>query len=92
MPHEHQESGKRYADVEHEFPKRRDPFAYTRQDRLLGEGGQMVNPPTSKAQARFFRAAASGSVKKPGLSRVEAKESVAGHSTRGLPERSRRKK
>lgn len=44
-------------------------------------------PPVSKAQARFMRAAASGDVKAPGLSREEASEYVSGHSTKGLPER-----
>jgi len=42
-------------------------------------------PPKSKAQARFMRAIASGSIKKKGLSRTKAGEYVKGHSTRGLP-------
>ena len=44
-------------------------------------------PPVSKAQARFMRAVASGDAKAPGLSKGEASEYVAGHSTRNLPER-----
>jgi hypothetical protein len=48
-------------------------------------------PPTSKAQARFMRAAAAGDVKSPGLSQAEAKEYVSGHSTKNLPERAGKK-
>lgn len=44
-------------------------------------------PPTSKAQARFMRAAAAGDIKRPGLSKAEASEYVSGHSTKNLPER-----
>jgi hypothetical protein len=43
-------------------------------------------PATSQAQARFFRAVASGSVKKKGLAPDKAKEMVTGFPTRGLPE------
>lgn len=49
-------------------------------------------PAKSKAQARFMRAVASGSVKKKGLSKKEAKEYVSGHSTKGLPEKKKPKK
>ena len=49
-------------------------------------------PPKSKAQAKFMRAVASGSVNAPGLSKKEAKEYVSGHSTKKLPERVKRKK
>lgn len=48
-------------------------------------------PPTSKAQARYMRAVASGDAKVPGLSKAEATEYVSGHSTKGLPERAGRK-
>ena len=48
-------------------------------------------PPKSKAQARFMRAVASGSVKKKGLSRAQAKEYVSGHSTKGLPDKKSKK-
>ena len=44
-------------------------------------------PAKSKAQARFMRAVASGTVKKKGLSKKEAAEFVAGHPTRKLPEK-----
>jgi hypothetical protein len=44
-------------------------------------------PAKSKAQARFMRAVASGSVKKPGLSKKKALEFVKGHSTKKLPEK-----
>lgn len=44
-------------------------------------------PPVSKAQARFMRAAASGDVKAPGLSKEEASEYVSGYKTKNLPER-----
>lgn len=44
-------------------------------------------PPKSILQAKFMRAVASGSIKKPGLSPEEADEYVSGYSTKGLPER-----
>lgn len=44
-------------------------------------------PPKSKKQAAFMRAAASGAVKAPGLSKKEAKEYVSGYSTKNLPEK-----
>lgn len=44
-------------------------------------------PPTSKAQARFMRGVASGSIQAPGLSKEEANEYVSGHPTKELPER-----
>ena len=43
-------------------------------------------PPTSKAQARFMRAVASGDARAPGLSRKEASEYVSGYKTKNLPE------
>lgn len=49
-------------------------------------------PPKSKAQARFMRAIASGSIKRKGLSKKEAAEYVSGYSTKHLPERKKRKK
>jgi hypothetical protein len=48
-------------------------------------------PPTSKAQARFMRAVASGDAKAPGLSREEASEYVSGHKTKNLPEHAGKK-
>ncbi len=48
-------------------------------------------PPSSKAQARFMRAIASGDAQAPGLSKAEASEYVSGHSTENLPERAGRK-
>jgi len=42
-------------------------------------------PPVSKKQARWFRAVASGDIKKKGLSRKTAKEFVEGHPTKHLP-------
>lgn len=48
-------------------------------------------PPRSKAQARFMRAVASGDAKAKGLSKSEAKEYVEGHSTKGLPERKKKR-
>lgn len=44
-------------------------------------------PPKSKAQARFMRAVAGGTIKKPGLSQQEAEEYVSGYPTKELPER-----
>ena len=49
-------------------------------------------PPKSKAQARFMRGVASGDIKKPGLSRAQAEEYVKGYSTKGLPNRVKKKK
>ncbi len=48
-------------------------------------------PPKSQAQARFLRAVASGAIKKKGLSKAEAQEYVAGHPTKKLPERKKKK-
>jgi len=48
-------------------------------------------PPSSKAQARFILAVASGDTKATGLSKTEASEYVSGHSTKNLPERAGRK-
>ena len=42
-------------------------------------------PPRSRKQAAFMRAVASGSIKKKGLTKKEAKEYVEGHSTKHLP-------
>ena len=44
-------------------------------------------PPRSKAQARFMRAVAGGSIKAPGLSKEEADEYVSGYPTKSLPEK-----
>lgn len=44
-------------------------------------------PPRSKAQARFMRAVAGGSIKAPGLSKAEANKYVSGYPTKSLPER-----
>lgn len=44
-------------------------------------------PPRSKAQARFMRGVASGSIKAPGLSKSEANKYVSGCPTKSLPER-----
>ena len=44
-------------------------------------------PPRSKAQARFMRAVAGGSIKAPGLSKAEASKYVSGYPTKSLPER-----
>jgi hypothetical protein len=49
-------------------------------------------PPKSKAQARFMRAVASGSVRKKGLSKAKAKEYVSGYSTKSLPAKARKRK
>ena len=44
-------------------------------------------PPRSKSQARLMRAAAHGDIKLKGMSKEEAREYVAGHKTKNLPER-----
>lgn len=44
-------------------------------------------PPKSKAQARFFRAVASGDIREKGLSKKQALEFVAHVPTKKLPER-----
>jgi hypothetical protein len=49
-------------------------------------------PPKSKAQAHFMRAVASGSVKAPGLSKAKAAEYVSGAPTKGLRERTSKKR
>lgn len=49
-------------------------------------------PPKSKAQSRFMRAVASGSIKKKGLSKKEAKEFVSGYSLKRLPNRVKKSK
>ena len=47
-------------------------------------------PPKSQKQARWFRAVASGDIKKKGLSRKTAKEFVEGHPTKRLPEKKKK--
>ena len=47
-------------------------------------------PPRSKKQAAWFRAVASGDIKKKGLSKKEAEEYVKGHSTKHLPEKKKK--
>lgn len=49
-------------------------------------------PPKSKAQARFMRGVASGSIKKKGLSKTTAKEYVSGYPTKKLPNKVKRGK
>jgi hypothetical protein len=49
-------------------------------------------PAKSKKQARFMRAVAAGDAKAPGLSKAEAREFVKGHSTKGLPEKAKKRK
>jgi hypothetical protein len=49
-------------------------------------------PPKSKAQARFMRGVAGGSIKKKGLSKKTAEEYVAHHPTKKLPNKVTRKK
>lgn len=44
-------------------------------------------PATSKAQFRFMRGVAAGSIKAKGLSRAQAVEYTAGQSPQDLPER-----
>lgn len=44
-------------------------------------------PAKSKAQFRFMKAAESGNIKVPGLSKKEAKEYTQGQSPKGLPEK-----
>jgi len=48
-------------------------------------------PPRSKKQAAWFRAVASGDIKKKGLSKKTAQEYVEGHPISSLPERKRKK-
>jgi len=47
-------------------------------------------PPRSKKQAAWFRAIASGDIKKKGLSKKEAGEYVKGHPIRDLPEKKKK--
>jgi len=47
-------------------------------------------PPKSQKQARWFRAVASGDIKKKGLSKKEAEEYVKGHPTKRLPEKKKK--
>lgn len=53
-------------------------------------GGRKYTPPVSKAQARFFGAAAGGDV--PGFSKTEAKGKLRGVDESKLPERKKGKK
>jgi hypothetical protein len=47
----------------------------------------MKMPPKSKSQARLMRAAAHGDIELEGMSKEEAREYVAGHKVKHLPER-----
>ena len=49
----------------------------------------MTMPPTSQRQARLLRAAASGSVKLPGMSKRQAAEYVS-DQPKGLPEKAKK--
>jgi hypothetical protein len=49
-------------------------------------------PAKSKAQARFMGAVASGSLKKPGLSKEQAKEYIRGQKVSKLPEKVKKHK
>lgn len=53
-------------------------------------GGRSYKKPVSKAQARFFGAAAGGDV--PGFSPKEARKKLKGTDEDKLPERKKRKK
>ena len=53
-------------------------------------GGRKYTPPVSKAQARFFGAAAGGDV--PGFSSKEAQKKLKGTDESKLPERKKGKK
>jgi hypothetical protein len=53
-------------------------------------GGKKYTPPVSKAQARFFGAAAGGQI--PGFSSTEAKNKLKGTNEKKLPERKARGK
>lgn len=48
-------------------------------------------PAKSKKQFRFMKAVESGSVKKKGLSKKEAKEFTEGQSPKKLPEKAKKK-
>jgi len=47
-------------------------------------------PAVSKQQAKFFGAIAGGAIKKPGLSKEQAKEYIKGQDISKLPERLKR--
>jgi hypothetical protein len=53
-------------------------------------GGRAYKKPVSKAQARFFGAAAGGNV--PGFSPTEARNKLRGVNESKLPEKKKRKK
>jgi hypothetical protein len=53
-------------------------------------GGRPYKKPVSKAQARFFGAAAGGNV--PGFSSTEARNKLRGVNESKLPEKKKRKK
>ena len=53
-------------------------------------GGKAYRPPTSKAQARLFGAAAAGQI--PGFSPAEAKKKLKGVSEKKLPARAKRRR
>jgi hypothetical protein len=53
-------------------------------------GGRKYKPPVSKAQARFFGAAAGGDV--PGFSASEAQKKLKGVDEKKLPEKKKAKK
>ena len=53
-------------------------------------GGRSYKKPVSKAQARFFGAAAGGNV--PGFSPTEARNKLRGTNESKLPEKKKRKK
>lgn len=48
-------------------------------------------PPKSQAQARFFGAVAGGAIKRKGLSKSKARESVRGTKVKSLPKRAPKK-
>lgn len=48
-------------------------------------------PAKSKQQLKFFKAVESGSIKKKGLSKAQAKEYTQGQTTKGLPNKVKKK-
>jgi hypothetical protein len=53
---------------------------------------QVSMPATSKSQFKLMQGVAHGSINKPGPSKVEAKEYVAGQSPKDLPNKAPRRK
>lgn len=53
-------------------------------------GGRRYKPPVSRAQARFFGAAAGGQI--PGFSAAEAQKKLKGVNEKKLPETVKRRK